>query len=154
VTFERTRDAYDSHLKQGIRLRAEVREMLDKFPVYAVLASSDLERARSWYQEKIGMTPKQEDPGGLWYACADGTWLFVTRSQFAGTARNTFASFKVQGLESVMSELRGRGVAFEEYDLPEFKTIDGQFAMGPYKAAWFKDADGNIIEISEVGQTG
>ena len=49
-----------------------------------------------------------------------------------------------------MARYRAQGVVFEDYDLPEFKTVDGVFAMGPYKAAWFKDPDGNIIELSEV----
>ena len=49
-----------------------------------------------------------------------------------------------------MAQYRARGVVFEDYDLPDFKTEDGLFAMGPYKAAWFKDADRNTIELSEV----
>jgi len=124
--------------------------MLNRFRVYAVLPSSDLERARTWYQDKLGMIPDKEDPGGLWYQCADGTWLLVTRSGYAGTAQNTAASFQVSGIEEVMTELRERGVVFEEYDLPEFKTVDGLLSSGPYRVAWFKDVDGNIIEISEV----
>jgi hypothetical protein len=90
------------------------------------------------------------DPGGLWYECADGTWFIVTPSAFAGTAQNTAASFQVTGIEQVMSDMRERGVVFEEYDLPDIKTVDGLVALGRYKAAWFKDADDNIIEISEV----
>ncbi|MGH8950288.1 MAG: VOC family protein [Acidimicrobiia bacterium] len=124
--------------------------MLNRFRVYAVLPSTDLERARAWYEDKLGMTPDKEDPGGLWYQCAEGTWLFVTRSGYAGTAQNTAASFQVSGIEQVMADVRERGVVFEEYDLPEFKTVDGLFSSGPYRAAWFKDIDGNIIEISEV----
>jgi hypothetical protein len=49
-----------------------------------------------------------------------------------------------------MADMRERGVVFEEYDLPDFKTEDGLFTYGGYKAAWFKDADDNIIEISET----
>ncbi len=124
--------------------------MLDQFRVYAILPAADLERAKSWWQEKVGMSPTKEDPGGLWYACADGTWVAVTRSGFAGTAGNTAVSFSVSGIDQVMQELRERGVVFEEYDLPQFKTTDGLFEMGGYKAAWFKDSEGNIVEIAEV----
>jgi hypothetical protein len=124
--------------------------MLTGFKVYAVLPSSDLDRARAWYEEKTGTTPSMSDPGGLWYECADGTWFFVTRSAYAGTAQNTAASFQVTGIEQVMADLRERGLVFEEYDLPDIKTENGLFTYGRYKAAWFKDADGNIIEISEV----
>ena len=57
----------------------------------------------------------------------------------------------VEHIEDVMSDLRDRGVVFEEYYLPEFKTVDGLFTFGGSKAAWFKDGDGNIIEVAEVG---
>jgi catechol 2,3-dioxygenase-like lactoylglutathione lyase family enzyme len=124
--------------------------MLTEFKVYAVLPSRDIAAAREWYERMTGATPVKEDPGGLWYACADGTWFVVTPSQFAGTAQNTAASFQVTGIEEVMTRLRERGLEFEEYDMADFKTVNGLFAMGPYKAAWFKDGDGNIIEISEV----
>jgi catechol 2,3-dioxygenase-like lactoylglutathione lyase family enzyme len=125
-------------------------EMLSRFPVYAVLPSSDLGRARHWYEEKMGMLPAKEEPGGLWYECADGTWFVIAMSSFAGTAQNTAASFQVVAIESVIDDLRQRGVVFEEYDLPGMKTEQGLFASGPYKAAWFKDSDGNIVEMSEV----
>ncbi len=124
--------------------------MLDRFPVYAVLPAFDLDRARTWWKEKAGMTPGVEDPGGLWYACANGTWVVVTRSQFAGTARNTAISFKVDDVTATMAEMRARGVQFEDYDLPEFKTIDGLFEYRGYRAAWFKDSEGNVVEISQV----
>jgi catechol 2,3-dioxygenase-like lactoylglutathione lyase family enzyme len=124
--------------------------MLSEFKVYAVLPSVDLARAKAWFEDRTGTTPVKEDPGGLWYECADGTWFVVTRSGFAGTAQNTAASFQVGDIAAVMGRLRDRGVVFEEYDMPDFKTVDGLFAMGPFKAAWFKDADGNIIELSEV----
>lgn len=127
--------------------------MLDTFPVFAVLPSSDLDRARTWYRDHLGMDPTKEDPGGLWYSCADGSWLVVTRSQFAGTARNTAASFQVTGIADLMARMRANGVVFEDYDLPDFSTVDGLFTWGGYRAAWFKDADGNIIEISEVPAT-
>ncbi|HYT81132.1 MAG TPA: VOC family protein [Actinomycetota bacterium] len=124
--------------------------MLDRFRVYAVLPASDLQRAKAWSQEKVGMSPTKEDPGGLWFACAEGTWVVVTPSGYAGTAQNTAASFTVTGIEDLMEDLRRRGVFFEEYDLPDFKTENGLFAMGDYKAAWFKDSEGNIVEIAEV----
>jgi len=124
--------------------------VLDAFPVYAVLPSSDLDRARAWYRDHLGMVPAKEDPGGLWYSCADGTWFVVTRSAFAGTAQNTAASFQVTGIGDLMAEMRARGVVFEEYALPDFTTVDGLFTWGAYRAAWFKDVDGNIVEISEV----
>jgi catechol 2,3-dioxygenase-like lactoylglutathione lyase family enzyme len=124
--------------------------MLTDFKVFAVLPTKDVSAARAWYEDKTGSTPAKEDPGGLWYGCAGGTWFVVTPSQFAGTAENTAVSFEVSDIEAVMDDFRGRGVVFEEYDLPDFKTVEGLLSMGPYKAAWFKDGDGNIIELTEV----
>ena len=126
--------------------------MLDRFRVYAVLPASDLDRAKRWWQDNVGMSPTTEDPGGAWYACADGTWVVITPSGYAGTAQNTAVSFTVTGIEALMEELRSRGVTFEEYDMPGFKTDNGLFASGAYKAAWFKDSEGNIVEIAEVPQ--
>jgi len=127
--------------------------MLDRFPVYAVLPSSDLDRARAWYQDHIGMAPETVDPGGLWYRCANDTWVVVTPSSFAGTAKNTAVSFHVEEIEAVMADLRARGVVFEEYDMPGFTTVDGLFTHGGARAAWFKDADGNTIEIAEFASS-
>ncbi len=62
------------------------------------------------------------DPGGLWYQFGSGTWLLAYRTTAAGTARNTVAGWTVTGIEAVMADLRGRGVVFEDYDLPDFKT--------------------------------
>lgn len=124
---------------------------LSEFPVYAVLAASDLDRARAWYRDKLGFTPKVEE-GGLWFECARGTWLLVYPTAHAGTAQNTQASFHVEDVRAVVDDLRARGVTFEEYDFGEMgKTEDGIFTMGNAKAAWFKDSEGNTIEVAQVG---
>ena len=125
--------------------------MLERFAIHATVAASDLERARGWYEAKLGITPAIEDPGGLWYQFADGTWLSVYRTEFAGTARNTQAGWTVTGIEAVMADLRGRGVVFEDYDLGNgMVTVEGLLSMGPYKACWFKDSEGNTFEISQI----
>ena len=124
---------------------------IGEFPVYAVLPASDFARARSWYREKLGLTPSEEAPGNAWYPCADGTWFILTETPNAGTARNTAAGFTVKEIESVMADLRSRGVVFEEYDFGEMgSTEDGLIGMGNIKAAWFKDSEGNIVELSQV----
>lgn len=125
---------------------------LHEFPVYAVLPCSDYERARGWYQGKLGLKPAvPEMPGNGWFQCADGTWFILTTSAHAGTAENTAAGFTVKGIETVMDQLRSNGVEFQEYDMGEIgKTVNGLFIMAPYKAAWFKDSEGNLLELSEV----
>jgi catechol-2,3-dioxygenase len=124
--------------------------MLQDYPVHASVAASDLERARSWYLEKLGLTPEQETPEGLWFHFAGDTWLYLYGTPAAGTARNTVAGWTVTEIESVMADLRKRGVVFEEYDFGEVGTVDGLADFGAGKAAWFTDSEGNIFELSQV----
>jgi catechol 2,3-dioxygenase-like lactoylglutathione lyase family enzyme len=129
-------------------------ESLSEFPAYAVLPCSDFGRARAWYEDKLGLVPdpdlSSEEMGAGWYKCADGTWFILTVSQYAGTAQNTAAGFTVTQIESVMDDLRRRGVEFLEYDMGEMgKTQDGLMTFGEYKVAWLKDSEGNIIELSQ-----
>ena len=124
--------------------------MFNNSPVYAVLPTNDLEASRTWWRDKAGMEPTHEDLGGLWYSCGEGTWFLVTPSQYAGTAQNTAASFKVADLDAVMDELRRRGVTFEDYDLEAFKTVNGVFEYEGFRVGWFKDNAGNIVEVGQV----
>ena len=123
------------------------------FPVWPVLAAADIGRAKKWYEEKLGLSPTKEDEvGGLWFEFAEGTWLLVYPTPNAGTARNTQAHLEVTGIESLMDDLRTRGVEFEEYDFGEYgKTQNGLMEAMGWKAAWFKDSEGNTIEIAERG---
>ena len=123
---------------------------LSNFPVHATIAASDLDRARGWYEQHLGMVPEQTTPEGAWYRFGGETWLYLYATPAAGTARNTVAGITVTGIESVMAELRSRGVTFEEYDFGEFRTADGLAEFGGFKAAWFTDSEGNILELSEV----
>jgi catechol 2,3-dioxygenase-like lactoylglutathione lyase family enzyme len=124
--------------------------MLDRFPFHARLAAADLDRAKRWYEEKLGLKPKQEMEGGAWYECGGGTWFLLYATGSAGTAQNTVAGWTVEGIEKVMEDLRARGVTFEEYDMPGLKTENGLMVSGPYKAAWLKDSEGNTIELTEA----
>jgi catechol 2,3-dioxygenase-like lactoylglutathione lyase family enzyme len=124
--------------------------MLGQFPIYANVAAADIARARAWYADKLGLVPELEDDG-LWYRFADGTWLHTYETPFAGTAQNTQAGWSVTGIETVMGDLRGRGVVFEDYDFGNgMATVDGLLAFGTAKACWFKDSEGNTFELSEV----
>ena len=123
--------------------------MFDGFPVSARLPAADLDRARAWYEQKLGLRPSHEDMGGLWYQTG-GSWFLVYRTEYAGTAKNTAAGWSVKGIEALVADLRARGVVFEEYEIPGAQLVDGLLTMGLYKAAWFKDSEGNILEISQV----
>jgi len=124
--------------------------MLTQFPIHATAAASKLDRARRWFEEKLGVIPEREDGGGVWYRFAGDTWLYLYGTTSAGTARNTIAGWTVTGIEAVMADLRGRRVVFEDYDFGELKTVDGLADFGTAKAAWLKDSEGNTYELSEV----
>jgi catechol-2,3-dioxygenase len=124
--------------------------MLSGFPISARAAASDLGRARRWYEERLGLVPEHEDPGGLWYRFAGETWLYLYETPSAGTAQNTIAGWAVKDIGSVVTALRERGVIFEQYDLGDVPMVDGLADFGIAKAAWFKDSEGNTYELTEV----
>jgi catechol 2,3-dioxygenase-like lactoylglutathione lyase family enzyme len=121
--------------------------MLGESEVGATVAVADLARAKSFYADTLGLTIREERPTGILFECGGGTFIDVYPSQFAGTARSTVAGFRVGELDATMSDLRSRGVTFEEYDYPTLKTTDGVAQLGPYRVCWFKDPDGNILSI-------
>ena len=123
---------------------------LGDFPISARAAAIDLDRARRWYEDKLGLLPEREDAGGVWYRFAGETWIYLYATLSAGTAQNTIAGWQVMDIESVMAGLRERGVVFEDYDFGEVRTIDGLADFGEARAAWFKDSEGNTYELSEV----
>jgi len=82
------------------------------------------------------------------FRAGDGT-LVVYESVAAGQSRGTVAGFRVDDLESVVAALRDRGVAFEEYDLPDLKTENGIASIGDLRASWARDPDGNIIAFEQ-----
>jgi catechol-2,3-dioxygenase len=123
---------------------------LSGFPISARAAAIDLKRARRWYEERLGLVPEHEDPGGAWYRFAGETWLYLYATPSAGTAQNTIAGWAVKDIEAVMADLRARGIAFEQYDLGDIPMIDGLADFGAAKAAWFKDSEGNTYELTEV----
>ena len=91
----------------------------------------------------------QEDPSPGVLLQTGGNYLYLY--QRAGTkADHTVAAFTVDNVEATMRELRSKGITFEEYDLPNLRTVNGLFSMDGYRAAWFKDTEGNIVAISSM----
>ena len=120
--------------------------MLAQSPLYAVIPVSDLQEARRFYEEVLGIPPVRESETEILYRAAD-TRFALYPSEDAGSARHTLGSFIVEDIEAVAAELRSRGVGFEEYDLPELKTVEGIARLGPDKVAFFKDPSGNILAL-------
>ncbi|MGH2730552.1 MAG: VOC family protein [Actinomycetota bacterium] len=119
--------------------------------VHAVLAAGDYERAKTWYAERLGLKPAEENMGAALYDI-NGTQLVLYPSQFAGTNKATAAEFRVDDVERTVAELRESGVTFEDYDLPGLKTEKGIATLEnegkTFKAAWFKDSEGNVLALT------
>src|SRR5438105_3723966 len=100
---------------------SEVRQMLRNYPVAATIAVKDIGKARTFYEKTLGFSPAQEDEGGVLYE-SGSTRFLVYPSQFAGTGKQTAASWQVDDIDKVAEDLRGRGITFEQYDFPGWKT--------------------------------
>jgi catechol 2,3-dioxygenase-like lactoylglutathione lyase family enzyme len=131
--------------------------MLENGAVATRLPAQDLERARAFYAEKLGLEPAEERPGGLLYRCARGEFApFQTDGVPSGA--HTQMAWQVDDIEAVVAQLRARGVMFEDYDRPELATAGGIAEVtGNYpskagvgeRAAWFKDSEGNLLAIGQ-----
>jgi catechol 2,3-dioxygenase-like lactoylglutathione lyase family enzyme len=120
--------------------------------VVALLAVSDLDRAKRFYEHQLGLVRGEEEQQGVGYPCAHGTRIFVYLSpENAGKSPATIAGWFVDDLDQTMDELASRGVVFEQYDQPGIKTDErGVFDAGRFRAAWIKDPDGNTMALNEV----
>jgi predicted enzyme related to lactoylglutathione lyase len=123
--------------------------MLQKFPMYAYIPVKDVVRARQFYESKVGLKPKREIAGGVEYEFGEHTACFLYPTPNAGTSAASQAFWKVDDVEKEVAELKSRGVTFEEYDMPNMKTVNGIMSGEGGKAAWFKDTEGNIMALVE-----
>jgi catechol 2,3-dioxygenase-like lactoylglutathione lyase family enzyme len=119
--------------------------------IIPVLAVDDLDRAIAFYRDKLGLKVERSpnDPTGATVQVSPDGGIYLYKTSFR-RGENTVAAFSVTNTERVVDELRGRGVAFEEYDLPGLKTERGIATIDGLKSAWFKDSEGNTIAISEM----
>jgi catechol 2,3-dioxygenase-like lactoylglutathione lyase family enzyme len=124
--------------------------MLANAPVTTILPVIDLNRARDFYERKLGMRPAGMRPDGKFvYNCAGGAILALFPKPSGTKADHTAVSFQVPDIDAAIRDLKRSGVVFEDYDLPGLKTVDHVCVLGAEKAAWFKDTEGNILCIHE-----
>jgi catechol 2,3-dioxygenase-like lactoylglutathione lyase family enzyme len=114
----------------------------------ATLAVSDLQRAREFYENTLGLSLVQEQPGGILYKSGNSVVL-VYPSEYAGTNQATAASWAVgDDFDAIVDELRSKGVSFEHYDdLPDTTREGDVHIADNFKAVWLKDPDGNILNL-------
>jgi catechol 2,3-dioxygenase-like lactoylglutathione lyase family enzyme len=110
------------------------------------IPAQDLRRARSFYAEKLGLEPVEERPGGLRYRCGNGEFaLFESAGAAAGD--HTQMAWEVDDLEEAIAELRGRGVIFEEYDVPGLETVNGIAEVeGNYPSKGGRRGEGRLVQ--------
>src|SRR6266513_31096 len=120
------------------------------------LPAQDLDRARNFYAQKLGLEPVEEREGGFRYRCGNG-YFSVFQSAGRAPGAHTQIAFEVDDLESVVTELRRRGVVFEEVDVPGLRTVGGIADIeGNYpskgvgeRGAWFRDSEGNLLGVGQ-----
>jgi predicted enzyme related to lactoylglutathione lyase len=126
--------------------------MLNDSRVEANIPAGDIDRAKAFYADKLGLTPSGElVPGYLRYETAGGTTFNIYQTEYAGRAGHTIAQIHVGDVEKEVADLKAKGVAFEVYDDMPGVEWRGEVAVMAElgKAAWFKDSEGNILCIDE-----
>ena len=124
--------------------------MLGKAAATPMIAVKDLDRARTFYEDTLGL--KQVDDFGEGFMLRSGdTKVSVYRSEFAGTNKATALTFDVDDVDSQVRELKDKGVSFEHYDLQGLERQGDVYVAQGMKTAWFKDPDGNILSLMEGG---
>ena len=116
-----------------------------------MIAVKDLDRARQFYEGKLGLKTKHEMGGELLTMKSGDTLINVYRSEFAGTNKATALTFDVDDIDKEVSELKEKGVFFEHYDVLGLERQGDLHVAQGFKTAWFKDPDGNILSLVEGG---
>ena len=124
--------------------------MLGKADATPMIAVTDLDRAKDFYENKLGLTAEDEwGNEGVTLKSGD-TLVNVYRSEYAGTNKATALNFDVEDIGSEVADLKSKGVMFEHYDLPGLKQEGDIYTAEGMKTAWFKDPDGNILSLIEA----
>ena len=128
--------------------------MIGKADATPMIAVKDIDRAKTFYAETLGLEAVEEAGGEVVTMKSGATKLNVYRSEFAGTNKATALTFDVADIAGEVRDLKQKGILFEHYDMGAALTRDGDIYSGEgMKTAWFKDPDGNILSLVE-GETG
>ncbi|MCW5697008.1 MAG: VOC family protein [Bauldia sp.] len=124
--------------------------MLGDHEVMATLAVSDIDRAKAFYGDRLGLVLDEEQMNNVLIYRAGASRLLVYQSDYAGTNQATAATWSVgAAFDAVITRLREAGIVFERYDWPGATWKDGVHDLGDgFLASWFKDPDGNILHVN------
>lgn len=123
--------------------------MLNNAAVTTMLPVIDMARARQFYEGRLGLTPGGSRPDGKFVYQVGGTTLALFPKPEGTKAEHTAISFQVPDIDAAIGGLKQAGVVFEDYDFPDFKTVNHVCVLGAEKAAWFKDTEGNYLCLHE-----
>jgi predicted enzyme related to lactoylglutathione lyase len=123
--------------------------MLSDARVHATIPAADLVRARTWYSDKLSLEPSEENGAGLFYATGENSRFFLFKSGGSSSGTHTQLGFTVKDIDQEVRDMKERGVAFEEYDFPQLKTVGGIATNPAGRSAWFKDSEGNMLGLFE-----
>lgn len=126
--------------------------MLTAARCYATMPASDLDRARHFYEEVLGLEPARVTPAGVFYALAGGTQMLVFPSSGRSSGDHTQMGFRVDDLDAEIADLRLRGVTFETYDFPGFDPGTNIATSPGGRSAWFRDTEGNLIGVVQMDE--
>jgi catechol 2,3-dioxygenase-like lactoylglutathione lyase family enzyme len=118
-------------------------------PVTAILPVIDMDRARRFYEQQLGLSPLGRKPDGKFVYRCGATEIALFPRPGGTKAEHTALSFRVGDIRAAIRELEGRGVRFADYDVPGLKTVEHVCVLGSEKAAWFQDPEGNILCLHE-----
>ena len=114
---------------------------------YSTLPASDMDRAKRWYEEKLGLKPVSESEVGAIYELGGGTGFLLYPTPNAGKAPNTMMMLESDDVAGDVAALKAKGVVFQDFDMGDFKTVDSIASFGSKSGAWFTDSEGNILSV-------
>jgi catechol 2,3-dioxygenase-like lactoylglutathione lyase family enzyme len=122
--------------------------MLGNKDAVANLAVKDLDVATKFYRNTLGLTPVHEEGKELVVFRSGTSEIYVYRSDYAGTNKATAVTWTVDNVNDEVAALKTKGVVFEHYDMPGMTREGDVYVAGDMKVAWFKDPDGNILNLA------
>ena len=123
--------------------------MLAKAEAVPMIAVKDIDRARKFYADTLGLEAREAMGGEVLEVRSGDRVINVYRSQHAGTNKATALTFAVDDIEAEVRELKDKGIFFEQYDMPGLEKKGDLYVAQGMKTTWFKDPDGNILSLFE-----
>ncbi len=122
--------------------------------IAAALPVTDTDRAKEFYDRLDLPYLGKNEEGSLLYQLSGGAALLLLPRESGTQNSSTALTWEVSDVRAEIADLEGRGVRFEDYDLPGLKTVDHIAEMGGMRSAWFLDPDGNVLCVHEGGLQG